>query len=340
MENSEMYEYFNQRAKDKQMPYLDKSYADKRRILREYSIKDEIREYVDMMCDEILTTQVPTIKSENQQILNLFNEIINKFGFNNGVTLWHTIHDYLIDGFISLEIIWDKNTIIGFNRLNTSSLVPAYDKELGNYWIQYPNDKTLKRILFDSQIIFISYSSQNEFSKLSYVEGLIKPYNTLSIIENSLLMASVNNATTYQKITIPVKGLSKTRAEEQIGQIIANYSERIELDDTLGTLTINGEKNIPYSKQYWFPDTDSGTPEFTIINNNHSMENYMDSIIYFKEKFRKASKIPNKENRQEEKTFNRFISRNRNIIKEIILKPMKLMMAKNNIEINNLDIVI
>jgi hypothetical protein len=46
-----MYDFFSQRAvasvlSKKSIPYLDKAYADKKRILREYSIKDEIRDFV------------------------------------------------------------------------------------------------------------------------------------------------------------------------------------------------------------------------------------------------------------------------------------------------------
>ena len=46
-----MYSFMSQRAvasvlSKKSIPYLDKAYGDKRRILREYSIKDEIRDFV------------------------------------------------------------------------------------------------------------------------------------------------------------------------------------------------------------------------------------------------------------------------------------------------------
>ena len=52
-----MYDFFSQRAvasvlNRKSIPYLDKAYADKRRILREYSIKDEIRDFISSITDE------------------------------------------------------------------------------------------------------------------------------------------------------------------------------------------------------------------------------------------------------------------------------------------------
>jgi len=52
-----MYDFFSQRAvasvlNRKSIPYLDKAYADKRRILREYSVKDEIRDFISTIADE------------------------------------------------------------------------------------------------------------------------------------------------------------------------------------------------------------------------------------------------------------------------------------------------
>lgn len=52
-----MYDFFSQKAvaqvlNKKSIPYLDRAYSDKRRILREYSIKDEIRDFISTVADE------------------------------------------------------------------------------------------------------------------------------------------------------------------------------------------------------------------------------------------------------------------------------------------------
>ena len=57
VQGNSMYDFFSRRAvasvlNRKSIPYLDRSYSDKRRILREYSIKDEIRDFVSSVCDE------------------------------------------------------------------------------------------------------------------------------------------------------------------------------------------------------------------------------------------------------------------------------------------------
>ena len=194
-----MYDFFSQRAvasvlNRKSIPYLDKAYADKRRILREYSIKDEIRDFVSTITDETIVYNdekdfcSPRALSNDysQEIKDKYQEhfekIYNKFGFSDNITAWSMMRDFMIDGYLAIEIIYDdkKKNIIGFNRLRPETLVPAYEPNIGHLWIQFPEDPQLRRIFLDSQIIYISYSTQNDYSETSYVEGLIKPYNPVS----------------------------------------------------------------------------------------------------------------------------------------------------------------
>jgi hypothetical protein len=360
--NNSMYDFFSQKAvasvlNRKSIPYLDRSYADKRRILREYSIKDEIRDFVAAVCDESVDydddqdfcTPSPLSNDYNQDVKDKYQEyfetIYNKFGFSDGITAWNMMRDYLIDGYVALEIVWDdkKKNIIHFNRMRPETLVPAYEPSVGNLWIQFPEDPQLRRIFLDSQIVFISYSTQNDYSETSYVEGLIRPYNQLKILEQTRIMFNIINATIYQKFTIPIKGLPRQRAEEQIGQLIADYSEEIEWDDTLGTVSINGKKHLPYNKQIWFPEGDAGTPAMELVSPEGHNLNENDMLTWFFNALKRASKIPfqrfDRENgggtvfddaasmTRDEVKFNNFISRLRANYKELIIKPLKLQMC-------------
>ena len=356
-----MYDFFSQRAvasilNRKSVPYLDKSYADKRRILREYSIKDEIRDFVSSLTDECivynddrdfcfpkqLSNDYPQELKDKYQ--EYFEKIYNKYGFGDNITAWGMMKDFLIDGYIAMEIIYDdkKKNIISFNRLRPETLVPAYEPNIGHLWIQFPEDPQLRRIFLDSQIVFISYSSQNDYSETSYVEGLIKPYNQLKILEQTRIMFNVINATMYQKFTIPIKGMSRQRAEEQIGQLIQDYSEEVEWDDTLGTISINGSKHLPYNKQIWFPESDAGTPNMELVSQEGHNLNEQDMLTWFFNALKRASRIPfqrfDKENgggnlfsdasemtRDEIKFYN-FVNRLRANFKELIVKPLKLQM--------------
>jgi hypothetical protein len=181
-QGNSMYDFFSKRAvasilNRKSIPYLDRSYADKRRILREYSIKDEIRDFISTVCDECViysdkdfcspkqlsSDYTQDIKDKYQEY---FEKIYNRYGFADSVSAWMLMKDFLIDGYVAMEIIWDdkKKNIISFNRLRPETLVPAFEPSIGHLWIQYPEDPQLRRIFLDSQIIFISYSSQNDYS--------------------------------------------------------------------------------------------------------------------------------------------------------------------------------
>jgi len=376
-----MYDFFSQRAvasvlNRKSIPYLDKAYADKRRILREYSIKDEIRDMISAVADEcivynddrdfcspraISNDYSQEIKDKYQEY---FEKIYNKYGFSDSITAWNMIKDFLIDGYVAVEIVYDdkKKNIIAFNRLRPESLVPAYEPNVGHLWIQFPEDPQLRRIFLDSQIVFISYSTQNDYSETSYIEGLIKPYNQLKILEQTRIMFNVINATIYQKFTIPIKGLSRQRAEEQIGQLIHDYSEEVEWDDTLGTLTLNGSKHLPYNKQVWFPDGDAGTPNMTLESPQGHDLNEESMLKWFHQALKRASKIPltrfegeggggnliadAAEMTRDEIKFHNFISRIRANFKELIVKPLKLQMLiefpelkEDEIVLNQMDII-
>lgn len=356
-----MYDFFSQRAvasvlNRKSIPYLDKSYPDKRRILREYSIKDEIRDFVGAIADESIVyndtkdfcAPAPLSSDYSQEIKDRYQEyfekVYNKYGFSDSVSAYNMMRDFLIDGYIAIEMVWDdkKKNIIAFNRLRPESIVPAYEPNVGHLWIQFPEDPQLRRIFLDSQIVFISYSTQNDFSETSYVEGLIKPYNQLKILEQTRIMFNIMNATIYQKFTIPIKGMSRQKAEEQIGQLIQDYSEEIEFDDTLGTISMNGSKHIPYNKQVWFPDGDAGTPSMELVGPTGHDLNEESMLKWFHQALKRASKIPVTRFEAEsgggtfisdqagmtndEVKFHNFVGRIRANFKEIIVKPIKLQL--------------
>jgi hypothetical protein len=357
-----MYGFFSSRAisslmNRKSIPYLDRAYADKKRILREYSIKDEIRDFITTIADETIVfddeqmwckpKNLPSDYSEDikNKYIEVFEQIYNKFGFNDGITAWNYFKQYLVDGYISFEVVYDdrQQKIIGFELIDSATIIPGIEPTTGAHiWIQYPEDPYLRRILLDVQIIHLSYSTQGSINETSYVEGLIRPYNQLKLIEQTKIMYNMSHATVYQKYTIPISGLSRQRAEEQIGQLIADYSEEVEWDDTLGTITINGMKHIPYNKQLWFPQGESGEPSVEMITPEGHNLNEDNMLTWFFNALKRASKIPfsrfDRENgggsmfsdasemTRDEIKFQNFIERLRASFKEILIKPLRIQM--------------
>lgn len=360
----------------KSIAYIDRSYSDKRRLLREYSIRDEIRDFIDTVADECIVydddrdfCEIRPLSTEysdeiRKRYQEIFELIYASYGFNNSATAFSYMKDFLIDGYLAFEIIFDdkKKNIIGFNKLAAETLVPSYEINVGQIWIQYPDDPNIRRILLDSQIIFISYGNQKNYGETSYVEGLIKPYNQLKILEETRLMYNIVNASVYQKFTVPTKNLGIAKAKQKVGEIISNYKDEVSFDERLGTIMINGEPHLPYNKQYWFNEDNSGKIEMEMIKPEGHDLNESEILKWFRNILQRASRIPiqrfSDENgggtvideaseiTRDEVKFSNFINRLRMIFKEIIVKPIRVQMLmdfpeyiEDNLFINNIDIV-
>ena len=361
----DMYDIMSSRAianllSTKSVANLDRAYPEKRRILREYSMKDDIREYITTIADEIVIYDTKKYFAKPMELPDkteqdikdayskTYNKIYRSYGFNDGIRATHMAKKLLVDGYLSFEIVWDdrQRNIIGFREIDAVTLIPAYDPLDGtNIWIQNPENPSTRRIVLDADIIYISYKTQDSYSETSYVEPLIRPYNQYQLIVSTRLMFNMANASVYQKFTIPVKDLPEHRAKEAVSKMISNYSENVTWDDTMGTVEINGSKNLPYNKQIWFPEGDSGKPEFELISPDGHNLNESEMLEWFYKALKRVSKIPFSRFDQDtgggslfsdaddmtrdEIKFSNFIDRLRSIFKELLTKPLRLQMLRD-----------
>ena len=379
MSNStnDMYGFFSQRAitsllEKKSIKSLDKSYQEKRRILREYSVKNEISDYIEIVCNEAIIYQddkffanvLPLPQSHSKTIqdayMKAYEKVYYAFGFSDGKYAWDLFKDFVIDGALAMEIIYDDKdlNIIGFSRIDPYTLTPAVDDTTGkDVWIQFYDDPQYRKIILDSKIIYISYKAHTDYGETSYVEGLIRPYNQYEILIKTRLMYNIVNASINQVFKIPITGLSRQRAEEEISKLIANYSEYIQFDDTTGEIIINGSKNLQLNKQIWLPSGESGTPEVDFMKPEGHNLNESEVLNWFYTQLKRASKIPASrleseagggnvytdlnEMTRDEIRFGQFIKRLRASFKEILTKPLRLQMMiefpelMNNVEFIN-----
>jgi hypothetical protein len=345
----------------KSIAYLDRSYFDKRKILRQYSIKDEIRDFVNQIADECVIFDdnnkfcfAKDLPEEFDDVIRKkvhenFDRLYNTFGFNDGIKAWYMMRDLLIDGFIAYEIVYDKKqrNITDIIKLDPITLVPATDPESGTIvWIQYPDDAKLRRVLLDAQIIYISYGNNQDYGETSYVEPLIRPYNQVKLVEQTKLIYNINQAAVYKKFVIPVGGLSRQQAEQQIYQLMSEYHEEITWDDNLGTMSINGSSQMPHSKDFWFPSSaDGGTPDITIETPQGNDLNEDQILNWFMNNLKRSSRMPfsrfEKEQgggniytdaaelTRDEMKFHNFIRRIRTVFRELMVKPLKIQMMRD-----------
>jgi hypothetical protein len=360
--NQSTYQIFAEQAvgmflDKKSLSYYDRAYPDKRNILREYSQKNEINKFVETIVNEAIVydekkyfcrpNDIEGNYSDNikERIFTVFNKLYQIFELNDGKKALNLFKMFIIDGYLAFEIIYDdkRKNIIGFKILDPHSLVITLDPStLKPVWIQFP-DRSDKKILLDTQIIYIAYSDLYS-GYTSYVEPLIRPYNLYRIIEETIVMYRITNATMYKKFVIPTDGLSKSQAKEAIAKLMATYEDKVEFDSRTGQININGKANIPYSKEIWLPGAGGQTPTVELVDAQGPNLLETDTIVYFYNALKRASSIPLtrldqnnsaggtifqevNEVTREELMFSRFIEVLRSSFVEILTKPLWIQMC-------------
>jgi len=348
----------------KNISIFDRDYERKRDQLREYAVQDEIEDILDVITDEAIVFDESNFmaygdfhghiaSSIEDEIGDVYNNLYNYFGFNDSVQPWNYFRKWLVDGFLAFEIVYnDKQTeIIGFKELDPISLMPGIDTDTGKkQWVQYQGQGAKERKLWDSQIIYLSYSSINSPMRISYVERLIRSFNLLRIMETTRIIWAVSNASFKTQFIIPVGGKSKTRAKQSLAQLMNSYREVVDFNQESGEIVTNGKPMMPFNKEYWLPSKDGESPEISTIGGDGPDLGDTESLKYFADRLKMASKIPfsrfDKEGGntydmdasgmlRDEIKFSKFIDRLRSIFQEILVKPMYLQMCINHPELTN-----
>jgi hypothetical protein len=366
---------FNLAAQDtsnrKYIAYFDKDYPFKRDFLRSFALNAEIEWILDILADEAIVYDDRNFCC-NLSLVNLdlkdevadslrenFRKIYVSHGFNNGISAWQYFRQFLIDGFLSFEIVYsdDGRQIVGFKELDPTSLTPSIERNgdgsATQIWYQYFNDNVRERKLYDSQVIYISFAKGNTTSRTSYVERLIRSHNLLKIMEHTRIIWNVMNASFRLKMTIPVGSRSPQKAKETLGELMTMYKEDIKLNTDSGELSVNGRPNLQFYKNYLFPVQGGESPKIETINSGGPNLNVIDAVVYFFNKLKADSKIPfnrfaarsggtvgtykigAESAERDEIRYNKFINRIRSIYQEILLKPLWIQMTLDYPELDN-----
>jgi hypothetical protein len=355
-----LYSLARQDTQTKQyISYYDKDYKGKREYLRKFSLNSEIDYLLDLVADEAISYDPKhffaypaflNFQDLSDEMMNgvnsAYKKIYDVWGFGDDISAWQLFRQFLVEGFLAFEIVYDDKgkNIIGFKELDPVTLLPSVEKQPNgtflNVWIQYPDDEKKTRVLYDSQIIYISYAKGNSVSRVSYVERLIRPYNVLRIMEYTRVIWSVMNASFRLKMTVPIGSKSPQKAMQTLGELMSIYKEDVKFDNDTGELLVDGRPKIQFYKNYMIPSGTNGTP--TIEPVNISGPNLSDTtpIQYFWEKFLQESKIPVSRFSgpdftpqgavgtgaegldKDEIRFSKFINRLRSVFQEIMIKPL------------------
>lgn len=344
--------------------FFEKDFAQKREALRKLALQPELEDILDVMSNESIVydtdlTYFAEPFIEIQELHDIKKEfrkdIEDKMGvyyrkfykmLNWKYAAWDDYKKWLIEGILAWEIVYDSldkpKEIIGLIPLDPATLTKKYENNKW-YWIQYKGIQGKERKLLDSQVIYVPFQETNSVNRLSYLERLIRPFNIYRIIEQAQLIWTITNSSYKMKFTIPVKGMNKTMGMQTLSSAMNRYKEDIKFVSDTGEITINGQATMPFNKEYWFPENDSGSPEVETLGGDGPELNDNDQLKFFKNQLYKVSKIPLSRFDQEsgetwfgsdatsvartEIDFARYVNRMRNQFAQIILKPLKLQLA-------------
>lgn len=344
--------------------FFEKDYAQKRDALRKLAMQPELEDILDTMSNETIVYDTdltyfaePFIElQELNDIKKTHRKTIeDKMGMhyrklykmlNWKYRAWDDFKRWLIEGILAWEIVWDSldkpTEIIGLIPLDPATLTKKFENNKW-YWIQYKGIQGKERILLDSQVIYVPFQETESINRVSYLERLIRPFNIYRIVEQAQLIWTITNSSYKMKFTIPVRGMNKTMGMQTLSSAMNRYKEDIKFVADSGELTINGQATMPFMKEYWFPENDSGSPEIESIGGDGPELNDNDQLKYHKNNLYKVSKIPLSRFDQEsgetwfgadatsvarvEIDFARYVNRLRNQFAQIILKPLKLQLA-------------
>lgn len=344
--------------------FFEKDFAAKRDILRKLALQPELEDILDTMSNEAIVydsdltyfatpfiepQELGTIKKDyRKKIESLMNEHFRRFYkmLNWKYKAWDDFKRWLVEGILSYEIVYDKldkpTRIIGIIPLDPATLTKKFENNKW-YWVQYKGIQGKERVLLDSQVIYVPFQETECINRNSYLERLIRPFNIYRIIEQAQLIWTITNSSYKMKFTIPVNGMNKTMGMQTLASAMNRYKEDIKFIGDTGELTINGQVNMPFNKEYWFPENEHGTPSIETLGGDGPELNDNDQLKYFKNQLYKISKIPLSRFDQEsgetwfgadassvarvEIDFARYVNRLRNQFSQIMIKPLQLQLA-------------
>lgn len=344
--------------------FFEKDFAQKRDALRKLAVQPELEDILDTMTNESIVydsdyTYFAEPFIEAQELHDFKKSIQKKIQDNININFrrfykmldwkykaWDDFKRWLVEGILSYEIVYDDlakpTKIIGIVPIDAATLTKKFENGKW-YWYQFKGIQGKERKLLDSQVIYITFQETNCISRMSYLERLIRPFNIYRIVEQAQLIWTITNASYKMKFTIPVKGMNKTMGMQTLSSAMNKYKEDIKFIADTGELQINGQVNMPFNKEYWFPESESGSPQIETLGGDGPELNDNDQLKFFKNQLYKISKIPLNRFDQEsgetwfgtdpssvartEIDFARLVNRLRNQFAQIMIKPLQLQLA-------------
>lgn len=349
---------------NKDKSFFEKDFTQKRDSLRALAMQPELEDILDTMSNEsvvydsnfvyfaepyiddndLIDFDKEVQKKINDSVTKAFKRFYRMLGWRTEA--WDDYKRWLVEGILAWEIVYDSlekpTQIIGLIPIDPATLTKEFENDKW-YWVQFKGIQGRERKILDSDVIYLQFQETKSVSRLSYLERLIRPYNIYRIIEQAQIIWVVTNAQFKTKFTIPVKGMNRARGSQTLNAAMNRYKEDIQFISDTGELTINGKPQMPFSREYWMPESEAGTPEIEVLGGDGPELMDSDYLKFFKNQLYKISKIPLNRFDQDDSPnwfgtdaesyirseidFGRYVTRMRNRFSQIILKPIWLQLC-------------
>lgn len=349
---------------NKDKNFFEKEFTTKRDDLRALAMQPELEDILTKMTNEAIVYDSNYVyflepyiddndlidftkevqKKINDSVTRSFKRFYRMLNWRTGA--WDQFYRWLTEGIMAWEIVYDSlekpTNIIGLVEIDPATLTKKFENDKW-YWVQFAGIQGKERKLLDSQVIYIQFQETKSVSRISYLERLIRPYNIYRIIEQAQIIWVVTNAQYKTKFTIPVKGMNRARGSQTLNAAMNRYREDIKFISDTGELTINGQAQMPFNKEYWMPESEAGTPEIETLGGDGPELMDSDYLKFFRNQMYKVSCIPlshfDEDNDpnwfgtdgdnylRSEIDYGRYVTRLRNVWVQVICKPVWLQLC-------------
>ena len=297
--------------------------------------KQNVGEMIQKYVDEVFYPKL-------FQMLNL-----KKDGLKN------LIKEFLITGKLAYEIIYDNlkspKDIIGIVPIDPATLQKIKRNDFV-YYVQKPlMDAGKDRVLHENQIILIEWN-EYDFGYISYVDKLRRSFNIMRSMQSSKILWFAAKSQVRMHIKLALGDLSRESALQKLSTMKNNYTNTLSFDDNSGSVNFNGQPNSSGYQEIFTAETaQSGSPEIEEINSNGPDLTETDSLNYWEKLYWKETEIPydridpnSSESwgftdvsnlRKVEINFSKFIEGIRELINEILMKPLIIQLTLKEVEI-------
>lgn len=188
------------------------------------------------------------------------------------------------------QVYWTLHENTGNDQYGRTT----YTNNMTNFTYSIDNAQHTKELFLDMEITMADWQMVDmELSNfISYTAMLLRPFNILRIMERTKIIWAVMNSRFRTMYTIPVKGLGRTRGKQVINQVMNEYKDHVEFNNTSGEIRVNGQPDLPFNKEVWIGETTAGKPEIHNLNDKGPDMSDMSTLLPFYQKLQKATKMP------------------------------------------------